>query len=103
MRRENGPASEDENGSGDGSGEDAAPIELPVSLLGLAPGTPFMGRVEEALRFWACQRLTMPKHRGFSIEISGATVPVRFAFCSEQVQDETCSPHLAITRAVSFD
>lgn len=54
-------------------GRDGAKL---VSLLGLAPGTPFMGRVEEALQFWACQRLSSYKHRNLSIEISGATVPV---------------------------
>lgn len=46
-----------------------------VSKLGLAPGTPFMARLEEALHFWACQRLGSYQHRNLSIEINGARVP----------------------------
>ncbi len=53
------------------------PGDSQVSVLGLAPGTPFMARVEEALCYWVCQRLMMPSYRHLNFEVSGANVPVR--------------------------
>ena len=61
------PQAEAEGGAGDSQ----------VSVLGLAPGTPFMARVEEALCYWVCQRLMMQPYRNVKFEVSGANVPVR--------------------------
>ncbi len=51
-----------------------------VSLLGLTPGTPFMGRVEAGLAFYACQRLQNRAWQDLAFEVSGSTVPVSKRF-----------------------